>query len=124
MENNSIISHFTDSMRLRSYICVSYCLIAIKRVQPHSIKKNSAKKRIQVITIEWKAVYLINKSSSKAGTEQVEANLQEHLNDHLHFRKRKMVLEYVVLKAIFSRCFAPALTLSEILTFQIVYLEM
>ena len=35
--------------------------------------------------------YLVNKSNSTASSVQVEANLQEQLNDHLHFIKQMLL---------------------------------
>ena len=62
-----------------------------------------------------------NKSNSTAGAVQVEANLQEQLNDHLHFRKLKCGLRARYLKSV--HMFALALAVFETLKFQIVYLK-
>ena len=50
----------------------------------------------------------------------MEENLQEELSVNLHLRKTKMLLKRQVLKVILH---VLALTVSEILTFTIIYLE-
>ena len=72
--------------------------------------------------------YLLNdamksdKNNSTASAVQVEANrLQQELNVHLHFRKRKCCYQCHVLKVIWN--VALAVTVPEILKFQILTLK-
>ena len=62
-----------------------------------------------------------NKSNSTAGAVRVELNLHEQLGDHLHFRKHKYLKKNWYLKSF--HIFALPLTASEIITFQVFYLE-
>ena len=62
-----------------------------------------------------------NKSNLTAVAKQVRANMQEKLSVHLHFKRLKCCKKSQILKIISHA--ALALTVSEILKFQIFYLE-
>ena len=78
-------------------------------------------RRLQEFGKKLLGVQRVNKSNSMAGAMQVEANLQEQLGNHLHFRKLECCYNDRYLKS--DHMFALALTVSEILKFHIFDLE-